>query len=246
MTKKRGKNVKNLISPRLRYSLSLLLKRVFDKNAYTAHKDYVSTDYKQKCVHIMEALNYAKVALLPNVYFEFGCHSGRTFSAAIRASRELGILENAKFYAFDSFEGLPQTTDHDGIFESGTFLTGIADFKKAVEKQANYKLNDENIVKGFYSESLTPELQAKMPKVGVVHIDVDLYSSTVEVLAFIKPLLVNGSVIIFDDFFCFPAGSHQGEPQAFDEFLSENPKLKVMEWKSYSSFGKSYFVTDIG
>ena len=136
--------MKNLIPQSLRYKLSLLLKRLFDKNSYIAHKDYVSTDYRQKCVHIMEAMNYTKIALLPKVYFEFGCHSGRTFSAAIRASRELSILEDTSFYAFDSFEGLPETTDNDGIFESGTFLTGIADFKKALEKQASYKINDDN------------------------------------------------------------------------------------------------------
>ena len=219
---------------------------IFDRNSYLAHTDYVFTDYKQKCVHILESMNYVKIALLPKVYLEFGCHSGRTFSAAIRAARELNILESTEFYAFDSFEGLPSTTDEDGIFEKGSFSTGVSDFKSALEKEANYQIGDGHIVKGFYSASLTPELQSKMPKVGIVHIDVDLYSSTVDVLTFIKPLLVKGSVILFDDFFCFPAGSNQGEPRALSEFLSENPEVKVMDWKSYSSFGKSYFVTDIG
>ena len=46
-------------------------------------------------------------------------------------------------------------------------------------------------------------------------------------------------MIIFDDFFCFPAGSNQGEDKAFGEFLTANPEFKVVEWKSY-------FVTDIG
>ena len=64
-----------------------------------------------RMIYIMEAMNYAKVALLPKVYLELGGHSGRTFSAAIRASRELSILEDTSFYAFDSFEGLPETTD---------------------------------------------------------------------------------------------------------------------------------------
>ena len=237
--------MKKYIPKKIRYKLVLLFQMIFNRNAYLAHKDYVSTDYRQKCVHIMEAMNYAKIALLPKVYLEFGCHSGRTFSAAIRASRELSILEDTSFYAFDSFEGLPETTDDDGIFESGTFLTGIADFKKALEKQASYKISDDSIVKGFYSDSLTSELQAKMPKVGVVHIDVDLYSSTVEVLSFIKPLLVPGSVLIFDDWYCFPAGSNLGESRALHEFLDENPCFKVIEWKSYSSFGKSFFVTDV-
>ena len=222
-----------------------MIKKIFNYSAYRGHKDYVATDDVEKSIHLLEALNYVKFTLLPKVYLEFGCHSGRTFSAAIRASRELGIIESADFYAFDSFEGLPNTTSDDGIFEGGTFSTGIIDFKKSVKKLANYTIEDKNIVRGFYSDSLTQELQKKMPKVGVVHIDVDLYSSTVEVLAFIKPLLVKGSVLIFDDYFCFPAGSNQGEARALDEFLKENTHFKVIEWKSYSSFGKSFFVTDV-
>ena len=120
--------MKKYIPKTIRYHLALLLKMIFDRNAFLAHKDYVSTDYRQKCVHIMEAMNYAKIALLPKVYLEFGCHSGRTFSAAIRASRELSNL---------------------------------------------------------------------------------------------------------------------GESRALHEFLDENPGFKVIEWKSYSSFGKSFFVTDV-
>lgn len=237
--------MKKYIPKKMRYHLALLFKMIFDNNAFLAHKDYVYTDYRQKCVHILEAMNYAKVAQLPKVYLEFGCHSGRTFSAAIRASRELSILEDASFYAFDSFEGLPETTEDDGIFGGGTFSTSIAEFKTSVAKQASYKISDENIIKGFYADSLNSDLQARMPKVGVVHIDVDLYSSTVEVLSFIKPLLVPGSVIIFDDWYCFPAGSNLGESRALQEFLDEHPGFKVTEWKSYSSFGKSFFVTQV-
>ena len=238
--------IKKLVPEHLRYRISLLYMKIFNKNMYMSHKDYVSTDFTQKCVHIMEALNYVKISKLPKVFFEFGCHSGRTFSSAIRASRELNILDETSFYAFDSFEGLPTTSVEDGIFETGTFCTAQDDFKKALIKQSNFMLDESNIYKGFYSDTLTKELQSKMPKIGVVHIDVDLYSSTVEVLNFIKPLLVEGSVLIFDDYYCFPAGSNKGEPKALKEFLDNNKTFQVQEWKAYSSFGQSFFVTSIG
>lgn len=237
--------LKKIFSQNLGYKFSLLYLWLFNRNSYIAHKDYVSSDYKQKCVHIMEAMNYVKVAQLPKVFFEFGCHSGRTFSAAIRASKEINIINETEFYAFDSFVGLPKTSSDDGIFEEGTFHTGVSDFKKALKTQADYNLNDKYIYKGFYSNTLTDELQKKMPKVGVVHIDVDIYSSAKEVLNFIKPLLVKGSVLIFDDYYCFPAGSNKGEHRALNEFLNENPSFKITEWKAYSSFGKSFFITDI-
>ena len=227
------------------YNLKLIYLMLFNRNAYLAHRDYVNTDYRQKCIHIMEAMNYAKVSELPLVYLEFGCHSGRTFSAAVRASRELGILDKTQFYAFDSFEGLPATSAEDGIFKGGTFRTGITEFKSAVKKQADFNVCDANIIQGFYSESLNLETMSKIPSAGVIHIDVDLYSSAIEVLSFVKPLIVAGTVILFDDFFCFPAGSNKGESRALNEFLSNNPDLQVIEWKNYSSFGKSFFVTKV-
>ena len=79
----------------------------------------------------------------------------------------------------------------------------------------------------------------------MVHIDVDLYSSAKEVLNFILPLIVSGTVIIFDDWYCFPPGSNKGEMRALNEILEENPGLKLKEWKSYSSFGKSFFVVSV-
>ena len=106
-------------------------------------------------------------------------------------------------------------------------------------------MEKDNLIKGFYSESLTEELKASMPKVGVVHIDVDLYSSTVCVLHFLKSLLVKGSVLVFDDWYAFPGGSFMGERKALNEFLEENPGFAIEPWKSYSTFGQSFFVSRI-
>ena len=83
---------------------------------------------------------------------------------------------------------------------------------------------DSNIIKGFYKDSLDDKLQSRLPKAGIIHIDVDLYSSTVEILKFLKPLLVPGSLILFDDWYCFPPGSNMGEKRAFNEFLHDNPQ----------------------
>ena len=215
-----------------------------------ALNDYTFTDEHLKFVHILEAVNYVKVAgadgdALPQTYFEFGCHSGRTFSAAVNAARLLWARD-PKFYAFDSFEGLPETYgEEDGYFQEGTFCTCRDDFVGIVRKTTGLSLDDKYIVQGYYCDSLTPEVQARMPKAGVVHIDVDLYSSTVEVLVFIKPLLVTGTLLIFDDWYCFPGGSLMGERRALTEFLDNNPGFEVEPWKAYSTFGQSFFVSRV-
>ena len=235
--------LKRVVPGPLKSALRRGYRKVFDRHRYEAWRDYEFTDERLKYVHILEAMNYARVAELPRVYLEFGCHSGRTFSAAIRACRYLD-MDDARFFAFDSFEGLPATDKaEDGYFEAGSFATSVDDFVRLVRKMSGRLMDREHIVPGFYKDSLTPGLQARMPKVGVVHIDVDLYSSTIEVLKFIRPLLVVGTVLLFDDWYCFPPGVNKGEARALKEFRELNPSFAVEEWKAYSTFGRSFFVT---
>jgi hypothetical protein len=216
---------------------------------YNARLQYRYIDEDLKYIHLMEAINYVRVAgvegkVLPQTFFEFGCHSGRTFSAAVNACKYLK-MDNAEFFAFDSFKGLPETTDlEDGYFQAGTFNTSRDDFLAIIKKNTGLELPLSNIFEGYFSSSLTKKLQGILPTIGVVHIDVDLYSSTVEVFKFIKPLLIEGSVLLFDDWYCFPCGKLQGESKAFSEFLSENPEFSAERWKSYSTFGQSFFLTN--
>ena len=246
------KMIKKLIH-RLPYELKNKLHDYFiffkNKKHLKARKLYRFSDEKLKYTHLLECVNYLRIAghdgKVPPVYFEFGCHSGRTFSSVINAANYLG-LPNVEYYAFDSFQGLPETNkDMDGYFEAGTFATSLSRFKKIIKKNTGIKINDNQCVPGFYEESLTEELQKKLPKVGLVHIDVDLYSSTVVVLNFLKPLLSIGTLIVFDDWYCYPPGEEKGERLAFDEFRNSQVGFKFEEWKAYSTFGKSFFVTNI-
>lgn len=242
-------NFKEKLPFRLIRFLKNIYYMLFDNYRYLSHKSYLFTDEKLKFTHILEGINYLRTAGndgkdLPLTYFEFGCHSGRTFSAAINAAKYLK-MHNCEFFAFDSFKGLPETNEtEDGVFKTGDFSTSKEDFIKIIKKNTNLKAENYNIIDGYYSNSLTESLQAKMPKIGMLHIDVDLYSSTRELLAFVKPLLVNGSVILFDDWYCFkPATKHSyGEQKAVQEFLEINKDIKFLQWKTYSTFGKSFFV----
>jgi O-methyltransferase len=223
---------------------------IFMRKLIDSHHRYRYTDEDIKFTHILEAINYLRVAgvsgrVLPQTFFEFGCHSGRTFTAAIGAA-QLFRMKNVEFYAFDSFEGLPETNEvEDGCFQPGSFNTSYQNFIEIVHNKTGLNVGDFKIVKGFYSDSLTSQVQSAMPRAGVVHIDVDLYSSTVDVLAFIKPLLVQGTVLLFDDWYCFPGGTIQGERRALTEFLNANTGYQVEPWKSYSTFGQSFFVSRV-
>ena len=101
---------------------------LLENHLLEARNQYKYSDENKKFVHILEAVNYIKNAgnqgeLLPQTYFEFGCHSGRTFSAAVNASNFLKA-KNFNFYAFDSFQGLPVCNQEiDGIFKSKTRIS---------------------------------------------------------------------------------------------------------------------------
>ena len=182
----------NQLSPLMSKYLRGLRVYLKSKHAFTAWKLYTLSDETNKFQHITEAVNYVRVAgannRLPQTYFEFGCHSGRTFSAAVNAANYLG-LKNFEFHAFDSFQGLPETSDEDGFLKREHLKLRRADFLKIVKKRTGMSLSLSSIHRGFYSESLNAELLPKLPKIGVVHVDVDLYSATLELFEFIKPLL---------------------------------------------------------
>lgn len=50
-----------------------------------------------------------------------------------------------------------------------------------------------------------------------------LFESAKLVLNFIRPLLVDGTIIIFDDWYTFKGNPNLGEQHAFKEWLDNNP-----------------------
>ena len=85
-----------------------------------------------------------------------------------------------------------------------------------------------------------------LEKAGFIYIDVDLYSSCKEVLNYLRPKLCVGTLIMFDDWYCFNAGESMGEKLALEEFCKENPNFEFESWKNFSTFfGKSFFVKNM-
>lgn len=159
-------------------------------------------------------------------YFEFGSHTGRTMRLAWDAFH---VLYDWKYAAFDSFEGLPELEEIDRmpIWRKGALKTSEKDFIRTVVKHG---MPRERLVtvKGFYEESLNAELKRRFwpERAAVVYIDCDLYKSTVPVLEFAKDFLQEGTVIVFDDWFCFRGDPERGQRKAFAEFCERNPNLR--------------------
>lgn len=163
-------------------------------------------------------------------YFEFGSHEANTMRMAWDAFHHLHDLH---YVAFDSFEGLPEIAeiDQQPIWEQGKLKTSEPDF---LARCHSHGIPPDRLttVKGFYDISLDEAARERfLPrKAAVVYIDCDLYASTVPVLKFARHFLQRGTVIVFDDWYCFHGDPDRGEQRAWREFLEREPGLRFKEF----------------
>lgn len=147
---------------------------------------------------------------------EFGVYSG--YSLAI-------IAEQMPVIGLDWFRGLPE--DWREGFPKGTFE--IADTDEAVLAVATTGIVGPNrmIVPGLFEDTLPVLRERGLPPLGLVHIDCDLYSSTVTALEGIWEYLDVGTIVVFDEYHGYP-GYQQHEAKAWAEFCTKYGVLYTM------------------
>lgn len=188
------------------------------------------------------ALDMVKANEISGDYFEFGCHRVRTFRMALTEARRQG-LDRMHFHAFDSFQGLPADDSDHGVhsYQTGNLKTEEDTFWKLVTSHGIYT-DRIHTHKGFYQESLTPELQGRLTAAGtkpaLICVDCDLIASTTPVFNFIAPFLQEGAIIYIDDYYV----GYKGNPlrsvaRTWTDFTAEHrtkwhfePLLNVGWW----------------
>jgi hypothetical protein len=227
--------------------LAQRVRRWFDSDL-RAHEKWLANDYSRFGVAIRERI-FLSIARFCQInrpiegyYFEFGSHSARTMRLCWKHTHR---LFNWTYVAFDSFEGLPEIAeiDRQKIWAKGRLKTGEEEF---IAKVAAVGMDRDRLitVKGFYDQTLTPELQQRFlpTRAAAIYVDCDLYLSTVPVLKFIKPFLQPGTIIVFDDWNCFIGDSQKGERLAWAEFTAANPQLKFEQFVSDGETNSFIFV----
>jgi len=188
------------------------------------------------------AMSYARASNLKGDYTEFGVWKGNMFALAYHCARKVR-LGDMRFYAFDSFEGLPPSASEyelkSNTFWEGRFAFSEDKFKKAISKKG-VDLKRVVITKGWFEKSLTP--QVGLGKVAVALIDCDLYESAKPVLEYLSDKLVNGAVLIFDDWFLFEGNPDAGVQKACNEWLNNHPEIKLVDYHKYGWHGNSFIV----
>ena len=141
-----------------------------------------------------------------------------------------------KLYGFDTFDGMPEPSIHDGAKVNKTYQNfknknepwtkASLDDVKNFSKKLFSDIDEFNFIKGKVEDTLKDK--KNLPnKISLLRLDTDLYESTKIELNILYPLLVEKGILIIDDY-----GDFQGCRKAVDEYFSDKNVLMISVDKS--------------
>ena len=166
---------------------------------------------------------------------EFGTSDGYSFVKLLYATRYLRLEQRVKVHTFDSFEGMPASSDmRDRNWASGDDWAP-GQFRgnfHALEQYCSQRYSNYEIHRGYFENSIDAAFLASLdafPPV-LIWIDCDYYSSARTILTRLIDRIPNGAVIYFDEFDNLNFGSRlTGEARLVHEInsgsLGENIEL---------------------
>lgn len=114
-------------------------------------------------------------------------------------------------HLFDTFAGLPKAGEWDPKFQEGGFASSLSEVQAYLQGFSNLHFHA-----GFFPETARgPEDLA----FSFVHLDVDLYESTLSGLTWFYPRMNRGAILISHDY-----STAQGVRKAFEDFFCEKPE----------------------
>jgi len=143
-------------------------------------------DYSKRYRLYQHVVETAKLLKEPIDYLEFGVFRGESVKWWVRNCTHA----DSRFYGFDTFEGLPEDW---GMYKKGEMTAHIP------------VIDDSRVqfVQGLFQSSLPGFLETTNLRNGkrkVIHLDADLFSSTLYALTSLAPYLKKGDILLFDEF----------------------------------------------
>ena len=187
---------------------------------------------------------------------EFGTMTGRTAVGLAVAQKFMTqkykniVRKNKKVWFFDSFEGLPEASskiDLDsphvkkGDWGPGT-CKGLSELEFNNLISSVLDKDQFETVAGWYKDTIN---NVSKEKFSMVHIDCDLYESSIQVLdgLFSNGQICEGAIIFFDDWNCNYASNQYGERKAWEETVNKF-ELDYSDEGSYSMASRKFIVHD--
>ena len=125
------------------------------------------------------------------------------------------VKGNCPLYLFDTFAGLPDPGKHETrALTRGQYAASLFSVRKLLHAYQNV----------YFRVGIFPQSAARIGDVrfSFVHLDADLYSSTLAGLEFFYPRMVPGGIILTHDYSTLP-----GVARAFADFLRDRPAAVI-------------------
>ena len=171
------------------YNTLSLSKWISKQDSKGIYNDFYSLkrDYSKRYSLYQNILDTQELANSPIDYLEFGVSQGHSFRWWVNANKN----SDSKFFGFDTFEGLPEAW---GVL-----------YKKGDMNAAIPNIDDKRVefIKGLFHETFnnfTKSHDLASERIRVIHLDADLFSSTLFILTSIAPFLKKGDILLFDEF----------------------------------------------
>lgn len=125
---------------------------------------------------------------------EFGSYRGG--SAMLMAKLAARYLPGVQVYALDTYAGMPPTDKEIDGHNAGDFADANFDEIFAAKEAAG--LDNLHLVRGLF-DATTPGIIADCSTIALAHVDCDIYHPAVYAWKAVKPAMVPGGYIVFDD-----------------------------------------------
>ena len=222
--------------------------------------------YDARTAFFVNAVQYINWELIDGDILEFGVSVGKSLALLSQLYHEnLALWQytepecvRRRIVGFDSFEGLPTEDEPHPRWTKGSFASNYLQghpalaFTEQITPDAIRRLFSicglpiPSLEVGPFSQTMPAAIPERYSKAAIVHIDSDLYSSAKAVLNGVAPILQDGALLLFDDWFMYRGNPNKGEARAFHEFLDEHPEWQAIQYQPYSVFCNSFILSRRG
>lgn len=172
------------------YHLNALIRWIYSKKEPMLLNDFftLSRNHMKRFEGFNAITELLRLADSEIIYLEFGVASGASFRWWLNTNQNAA----STFHGFDTFEGLPENW---GVFYSkGAMKFDLPDIRD----------NRAHFYRGLFQDTLVPFIRNNSERLQaarlILHMDADLFSSTLFTLSQLYPYLKPGDLILFDEF----------------------------------------------
>ena len=205
---------KPVVDPEIRIALSMPNELAKARRFYKAKPSWTSTSHPLARNNAYYKYCIDQIEVHDGLWTEFGVKFGRSANILVDIKKEKFPQSTKPLYGFDSFVGFPEDTKEWG--KAGRLSKeGVAPTISGAE-----------FYKGWFKDTIPTFVQDHPEDLALLHVDCDIYNSTVTVLEGLKNKIVPGTVILFDDILSYSQrrdiwGGEEHEYKAFSEFVEK-------------------------